>query len=270
MLLSALRSRLREDSEIDFKVNHTLKRLSYSKYLPKMKEIVSCIHVEEDGEEITFLNYSDENSDIHHVRIPRKDVDPNNLPLGIVIRRNLIYPIYEKHMRLMDYKACKGLLYFKYVDLSNIGYFSGYKRVFIDEINTYEKLSKLNIPNICKYHGVVVDKDEIKCIVLGGYSVTLRLAMDRKLNLDYMTILDKIEFAVHEIHKYGVVHGDINPRNIMLDSELEPYLIDFDSSGASMDKQGSTGYMTNDYSKTPEQDIYSLRIIRSECARLLL
>ncbi|KAJ2354204.1 hypothetical protein GGH92_000185 [Coemansia sp. RSA 2673] len=234
-----------------------------------MKEIVSCIHVEEEGEEITFLNYSDEDSNIHHVRIPRKDVDLSNLPIGTVIKRDLIYPIYEKHMKLLDYKVCKGLMYFKHVDLSNVGYFSGYKRVFVDEINTYEKLSKLNIPNVCKYHGVIVDKDEIKCIVLEGYGVTLRSAMDKRLGLDYIVILDKIEFAVHEMHKYGIVHGDINPRNIMLDDKLEPYLIDFDSSGASMDKQGSTGYMTSDYSKTPEQDIYSLNIVRTECAKLL-
>jgi serine/threonine protein kinase len=58
--------------------------------------------------------------------------------------------------------------------------------------------------------------------------------------------LDKIASAVAHLHSLGLAHNDPKPSNIMLDSEDEPFLIDFGSCqkfGGSLLTGGTEGWI---------------------------
>ncbi|KAJ1956368.1 hypothetical protein EC988_001384 [Linderina pennispora] len=120
------------------------------------------------------------------------------------------------------------------------------------EIEAYEKLGSGH-PNICKYHGCQVEDNLVTGIVLDEYSEPLEDAVvDSPQRL-----VEQLEDAVRYIHSVGVVHGDINPKNIMVhDGDL--FLIDFDSCGADNPKSGSKGYMSPNYAKTEADDWYAV------------
>ncbi|KAJ1946931.1 hypothetical protein GGF37_000830 [Kickxella alabastrina] len=53
--------------------------------------------------------------------------------------------------------------------------------------------------------------------------------MDKKLVGDVEMFMDKVKQGLDFIHTRGYAHGDVNPRNIMVDEMGNPKIIDFDS-----------------------------------------
>src|SRR4030095_2924275 len=58
-------------------------------------------------------------------------------------------------------------------------------------------------------------------------------------------IAAKVGEALHHAHEQGVIHRDLKPRNIMLDSQGEPHLLDF----------GLAKHATGEFTITSEGDL---------------
>ncbi len=84
-------------------------------------------------------------------------------------------------------------------------------------------------------------------------------------------LLAKIAQAVHFAHQHGILHRDIKPGNILLDSSDSPYMADFGvarlfdpdaSAGASATRVGTPSYMSPEQvlgrAATAASDVYSL------------
>jgi eukaryotic-like serine/threonine-protein kinase len=91
-------------------------------------------------------------------------------------------------------------------------------------------VANLDHPNIVPVYDVG-SSDEIDCYVVSKYipgsdlGIVLR---DRRLSILESTVLTAtIADALHHAHKRGIVHRDVKPSNILIDSNGKPYLADF-------------------------------------------
>ncbi len=106
--------------------------------------------------------------------------------------------------------------------------FSSIVRKFVDEAHT---LAKVKHPNVVGVHQVFEENETAYmaldfvegCDLLG----VIEGEADRPEPKQIETILGKMLDAVSAIHGLGMLHRDISPDNIMLNSSLEPILIDF-------------------------------------------
>lgn len=143
-------------------------------------------------------------------------------------------------------------------------------------------LANLRHPNIARYEssGTLADgrpwiaMEYVEGLPLIAYCDRERLSTD-----DRLVLFQKICDAVHEAHKWGVVHLDIKPANIMVTLEGEPKLLDFGIAkiARSLDPRTRTtttrGALTYLYS-SPEQlrnepvstasDVYNLGLVLYE------
>jgi len=127
------------------------------------------------------------------------------------------------------------------------------KKVPIKKGTLYEKrlkevvlMSKLNHPNIVRYHNSWIDsikEDDtnnnnnilIKPVPILNIQMELcdrtlkeYIQQRKTINLDEnKKIMEGIINGLDYIHKNGIVHRDINPNNILLDSELNVKITDF-------------------------------------------
>ncbi|KAG5967439.1 hypothetical protein E4U56_000849 [Claviceps arundinis] len=99
----------------------------------------------------------------------------------------------------------------------------------LHEIEAYELLRKHPHPNIVDYRGCVVIDGRIRGLCLAKYKMTLRERMDESTDFDKDLVVDGIERGIRHLHSLGIVHNDINPRNVMFDELDRPIIIDFDS-----------------------------------------
>lgn len=102
----------------------------------------------------------------------------------------------------------------------------------------------------------------------------------RKLDYDEVQIIQlvcRVCRAVHCAHEAGFIHGDLTPRNILVDSEGRPHVLDFgisrligDAPRNSKSIRGTPGYAApevadaNPASARREVDVYSLGVILFE------
>ena len=143
-------------------------------------------------------------------------------------------------------------------------------------------LANLRHPNIARFEssGILSDgrpwiaMEYIEGLPLLSYCERERLSTQQRLEL-----FQKICDAVHEAHKWGIIHLDIKPANIMVTLEGEPKLLDFGIAkiARSLDPTtratASRGSLTYLYS-SPEQlrhepvstasDIYNLGLVLYE------
>ncbi len=103
-----------------------------------------------------------------------------------------------------------------------------YVQRFKREARTIARLEHLHILKLYDYGSL--DNDHLLYLVTPLMTGNLK---DRLLShgvfslAEVITLLDKIGAALHFAHEKGVIHRDINPRNILLDENDEPYLSDF-------------------------------------------
>lgn len=132
------------------------------------------------------------------------------------------------------------------------------KTLFNQEQKT---LAKLNHPNIISFHHGGIAANDLPYLVMEyieqaedivSYCKSSKLDTDEIINL-IIPLTDAINYA----HQQLVVHKDIKPSNILLDSQATPYLVDFgiasisDTQENKTDKQIARIY-TPDYA-SPEQ-----------------
>lgn len=103
--------------------------------------------------------------------------------------------------------------------------------VLVKEAHVYELLRTNPHENICHYYGVFVIDDRVAGLCLRKYARTLSTAVeeDREGILDWKKIIEAINAGVTHLHSLKLIHNDLNPGNIMLDSDNNPFIIDFDS-----------------------------------------
>jgi len=144
---------------------------------------------------------------------------------------------------------------------------------FIDEA---KKVAKLRHQNIVAIHDV--GRHEGFCFMvtdfIEGVDLGKRIEMRNLPTEEAVEIVAKVADALHHAHQQGIIHRDVKPQNILLDSRNEPVITDFgiavtEDAGrdGDSDTSGTPAYMA------PEQtgvgslpvdtrtDIYSLGVV---------
>ncbi|RGP72139.1 serine threonine kinase [Fusarium longipes] len=136
------------------------------------------------------------------------------------------------------------------------------KERVLAEANVCEVLMKNPHPNIMKYWGCYVVDGRIEALCLAKYTMTLAERVDTGVPLDTERCLTGIRDGIQHLHSLGLVHNDINSRNIMMDPADNPVIIDFDSctrEGEKMVKGWTLGWCIKDsMTGERENDFYGL------------
>jgi serine/threonine protein kinase len=98
----------------------------------------------------------------------------------------------------------------------------------LNEVEVCEILMNSPHPNIGQYLGCIAEGDRITGLCFTQYEMTLSEMRERGIPFDRDGCLRRIECGVRHLHKLGLVHNDLNPRNIMMEAN-NPVIIDFDS-----------------------------------------
>ncbi|PPQ84084.1 hypothetical protein CVT25_003604 [Psilocybe cyanescens] len=138
------------------------------------------------------------------------------------------------------------------------------------EVGVLEIISKKAHPNVNKYLGCIRNGDAIGGICLQKHDWTLSDLVEGKIPADRTppfqpdVIISGIRAALDHIHSFGLVHDDVNPRNIMVDNAGNPIIIDFDSCvpvGAPS-RGGTPGWTKSPKFAAFENDTYSFELVR--------
>jgi serine/threonine-protein kinase len=108
---------------------------------------------------------------------------------------------------------------------------------------------------------------------VNGESLSV-LARERRLTIrESVRIMAKVTQAISTAHQFGIVHRDLKPSNILLDENLEPFVIDFGLAKHSQSREaltrtdqilGTPTYMAPEQAKgrgmamSPATDVYAL------------
>lgn len=96
------------------------------------------------------------------------------------------------------------------------------RRVMRRECAAYERLAKLDgVPHVVRKLG----RDAFIMSFVDGSPLPSRRTMDN-LSPHYF---EKLKALVHRMHELGVAHGDLRRRNILLSSDGQPAIIDFET-----------------------------------------
>ncbi|KAJ5162923.1 uncharacterized protein N7500_004753 [Penicillium coprophilum] len=148
----------------------------------------------------------------------------------------------------------------------------------LKEARVYELLMRHPHHNIATYLGCQVSSGAIIGLCLKKYPRTLMkevnpgalmkraLRNTRDARKDFSRVLTDIESGIRHLHSLGLVHNDINPSNIMIDSH-RAIIIDFGSCrkiGESLEDVGRTyeWYDEEVQQSLPENDLKALEEIR--------
>ncbi|HMJ81387.1 MAG TPA: protein kinase [Candidatus Dormibacteraeota bacterium] len=149
---------------------------------------------------------------------------------------------------------------------------------FVDEARAAAVLSH---PGIVSVHDVVRDGDQPAIVFeyVAGESLAARLARDRPLPPRLAArIAAELAEALDHAHAHGIVHRDVKPGNVLLDSDGRALLVDFGIARslqeAAVRRQGrgvvvgTLRYMApeqlRDEPATPAVDIYALGVMLYE------
>lgn len=190
---------------------------------------------------------------------------------------NIIKEYYEKKYSklcvLADTEKCKTIL----LRNNDTGQLVVKKVMNKAAFSVYEQLKLIENKNLVKIFDCYMDDD--KCIEIEDFINGRRLddyITNQKLNYNQCIQLTvDICTALEELHKVGIVHRDIQPKNILISNEGTLKLIDFDISrkqhaGQAKDTEllGTVGYAAPEqygFSQTSDKsDIYSIGIVLKE------
>lgn len=190
---------------------------------------------------------------------------------------NIIKEYYEKKYTelciLADTEKCKTTL----MRNNDTGQLVVKKIMNKAALDVYEQLKSIKNKNLVKIFDCYIDED--KCIEIEDFINGRRLddyVTNQKIDYNQCIQLTvDICMALEELHKMGIVHRDIQPKNILISNEGTLKLIDFDISrkqhiGKNKDTEllGTAGYAAPEqygFSQTSEKsDIYSIGIVLKE------
>ncbi|KAK1973573.1 serine/threonine-protein kinase-like protein [Colletotrichum cereale] len=189
-------------------------------------------------------------------RDPRRkgDIDPAQMSLERIPITHIRAPFSADLTRAPDLPLDLKDIFIKEPNLLSYGNCSPTQRQTffepqLQEAHIYEQLRQHPHPNIGIYHGCVVRDGRIEGLCLERYDRTLAdLLREGALGYDQKrAYLQDVKRGVAHLHSLKLVHGDLNPSNIMVDSQANKAVItDFDSCrpvGQLMgDKAGTTGW----------------------------
>lgn len=120
------------------------------------------------------------------------------------------------------------------------------RELLLPEAHICELLRKHPHKNIASYLGCINDGGFITGLCFVKYEETLSDRLrDFSRPLNPHLCLKGVKDALDHLHSLGLNHNDINPRNIMLDEQDVPIVIDFDtcqSEGGSFYSTGTPGW----------------------------
>jgi serine/threonine protein kinase len=88
-------------------------------------------------------------------------------------------------------------------------------------------MASLQHPSICPIHEVMLDTEVPFLVMQWVDGVEFHLGIKRIDLKDKLSILKKLISAVDVMHLHNIIHGDIKPRNILIDRNGNPVLVDF-------------------------------------------
>lgn len=130
--------------------------------------------------------------------------------------------------------------YFKQPNLLEFGETSNCCTLPLQEAETYDFLRQHPHPNIARYQGCVVENGRFRGICLQRYSATLKQRVERRRTkakeepkpalpeVEKRRLMQGVRDGVAHLHSLGLVHGDLNPANVMVEDGVA-VIIDFDS-----------------------------------------
>lgn len=149
---------------------------------------------------------------------------------------------------------------------------------FLDKFQNEAKIiARLNHENIVKVYDIEHVFRTVFIIMEYLEGVTLRHILKNKLRLPYprlLQILMQVCAGLDYAHKQGIVHQDVKPGNIFIESNDRVKLVDFGLAspigGCSHDLHGTAFYMAPEQIEgepvDPRTDVYSLGITAFEMA----
>ncbi|KAF8969957.1 kinase-like domain-containing protein [Flammula alnicola] len=210
-----------------------------------------------------------ENSQIYFTNLASRQFDDNALDEvdGKLIPKEAVYASWRESIReaktplppdtytKMPYWHCfEGKANFKLINA---------------EIDVLEILSTKPHPNIVEYHGCIRDGDCIAGICLRKYLCTLEEFIEGQVPahqcppFDADSVVSGIKAGLDFLHGLGLVHDDINPRNIMLNAVGHAIIIDFDSCApiGAKSRGGTPGWSKNPTIAQVENDEHGLDLL---------
>lgn len=136
----------------------------------------------------------------------------------------------------------------------------------ISELIYYEAIACEDLlrhphPNIAQYFGCQVINNRIVGLCFKEYQETLNERLEHDCNtIGIEKCLTDIRMGIAHMHQVGYAHNDINPRNVMFDSDGKAVLIDFDSCrplGNKLGrKSGTKGFYIKSATTSEKQNSY--------------
>lgn len=143
------------------------------------------------------------------------------------------------------------------------------QKALLDEIRVCQLLQKSPHPNIAKYYGCAVNKNNrITGLYFRKYEQSLADRVKDGPPFDHEICLRDVEDGLTHLHGLGFVHNDVNPANIMFDEDGRAVIIDFDSCRREGEKLGKGKAGTMGYADETaevarrENDWFSLGKVR--------
>ncbi len=137
-------------------------------------------------------------------------------------------------------------------------------------------MARLNHPNLCRVIEVSL-VGRTPYLVMDWVDGVELTRFCRNLDTRHrVTILLRVLDAVGEMHRAGLVHGDLKPSNVLVDREEKPTIVDFglaraeaDPSWIDVPRGGTPGYtapelLTSRGEIAPSADVFSLGVILYE------
>ena len=108
------------------------------------------------------------------------------------------------------------------------------KKLF-QEIHIIQRISQTNSPYLLKYHGLSIKVNKFYILELNLVSDLLANDLDKYIDQNYasLSFIQKLKIClqiikgIERMQILRIIHGDIKPQNILLDSQLNFYIADY-------------------------------------------
>lgn len=181
---------------------------------------------------------------------PRFPIDPSSLELHPFSKLDICPEYSPNYTQALDVTLPH--VYVKQPSLIHCGDskdMTEVRNLVLQEAQIYEMLAQSPHPNVAKYLGCQVENGLITGLCLEKYGISLSQMVDEEQKIDVTICRGSIKKGIEHLHSLGLVHGDLNPNNIL--SHGEGFVvIDFDSCarrGEKLGLKGGTEQYTQDY-----------------------